>query len=445
MKLHKSILRAYDIRGIMGETLSADAAMVIGKAFGTYVKGENIVVGFDGRLSSPQLEEALVKGLLATGKNVIRIGLGPTPMLYFAVKFLQADAGIMITGSHNPPNHNGFKMMLDSLPVFGDEILKLGQIADSAQFKNGSGSVSFEDVREEYVEHLLSALKPVKNLKIVWDAGNGAAGEILEMLSERMENENILLNSQIDGTFPAHHPDPSVAENMEQLLHEVKKQKADIGIAFDGDGDRIGVVDNNGNIITSDHLMMLYARDVLQQFPAGVVISDVKASQSLFDFIANTGGKPLMWKTGHSFIKTKMHETGAVFAGEMSGHVFFKDNYGFDDGLFAAVKIINIAASKPLSEQVLSLPKAFSTEEMRIDVSEERKFVIIDEVKARLKEIGADVNDIDGVRVREKNGWWLLRASNTQNCLVARCEADRDEFLEEITGSLQKQLKLSGI
>lgn len=448
---HKSTLRAYDIRGIVGETLSPEDAYYIGRAFGTFVlkqnKGNKVCVGFDGRHSSPELEEKLVRGLQESGIDVFRIGLGPTPMLYFSVKHLKASGGIMITGSHNPPSHNGFKMMLDKMPLFGSDITGLGDIATGGDFVEGSGSVEFVDVREDYLKHLLSSLTGGRELKIAWDAGNGAAGQVMQELAVKLPGEHILLNEKIDGNFPAHHPDPSVAENMQQLIDEVREKKCDLGIAFDGDGDRIGVVDEKGEIIFGDRLMVLYARDILASHPDETIITDVKTSQILFDEIKKAGGRPLMWKTGHSLIKTKMFETNAIFGGEMSGHIFFRENNGFDDGLYAAVRLINIAAESdlPLSEILGKWPDVYDTGEMRIDADDERKFVIVDEIKARLTAAKADVNDIDGVRVKSADGWWLLRASNTQAALVARCESKSDDGLSRLKRELGEQLKKSGI
>lgn len=450
-KFHESILRAYDIRGIVGETLSTEDAYYIGKSLGSFIakrgNGNKICVGFDGRLSSPELEESLVKGLISTGSEVIRVGLGPTPMLYFSVNYLKANAGVMITGSHNPPTHNGFKLMFDKLPLYGDDILKLGDIAASGEFVSGSGSVSFEDVKEAYIEHLRQTYNGSKKLKIAWDAGNGAAGEMMSLLSEVIPGEHILLNEKIDGTFPSHHPDPTVLENMLQLIDVVKKEKCDIGVAFDGDGDRLGAIDNEGNMIAGDHILTIFAKEVLKSNAGATIIADVKASQTLFDAVAANGGKPLMWKTGHSHIKTKMNEINSPFGGEVSGHIFFKDNHNFDDGLYAAVRLINIISNSEdsFSDLVRKMPTMINTPEMRIDVDESRKFAIIDEVKERMKNSGLEINDIDGLRVLSQDGWWLLRASNTQAALVARCESSTEEGLARLKTTLNEQLTKSGM
>lgn len=468
---HPSILRAYDIRGIVDKTINVNDAHFIGRSFGTYVsrnaKGKRICVGFDGRHSSPDFEEAVVEGLVATGMDVIRVGRGPTPMLYFAVKYLQADAGIMITGSHNPPSHNGCKMMLDKLPLKDVEIQLLGKMASTGDFVSGSGSVAFEEVFEEYVASLENAFKSgERRLKIAWDAGNGASGEAMEELTKRIPGIHIILNEKIDGDFPSHHPDPSVEENMEQLRNAVLENECDLGIAFDGDGDRIGALDGKGRMIMGDQLMVLLARDVLDAIPGATIIADVKSSQVLFDEVAKAGGVPLMWKTGHSLIKYKMAEVGAALAGEVSGHIFYKENNCFDDGLFAAIKLINIIASsnKSLEEMLDSIPTTFSTAEARIDVPDERKFQVIEEIKNQLQKEGVKskensgqeqspipnlqsptYNDIDGLRVNTKDGWWLLRASNTQAALVSRCESSTSEGLKRLEDSLKEYLAEVGI
>lgn len=448
---HNFVLRAYDIRGIVGETLSPEDALHVGKALGTFLskhgKGNKVCVGFDGRISSPELEESLVKGLMSTGVQVIRVGLGPTPMLYFAVRHLGADAGVMVTGSHNPPTHNGFKCMLDKLPLHGDQILELGDIAKSGDYVSGSGSVSFEEVSEAYIEKLLSAWCGKKELKVAWDAGNGAMGERMVELTAKLPGEHILLNEVIDGTFPAHHPDPTIEENLQQLMAVVKKEGCDVGIAFDGDGDRIGAVDSLGRMIYGDQLMVLFARDVLKQYPEATIIADVKASQVLFDDIAKHGGKPLMWKTGHSLIKTKMAELDSKLAGEMSGHIFFADHYSFDDGLYAAIRLLNIAANsqETIMQMMDEMPKTFSTPEVRIDVPEERKFHIVKEIEQRLAQTDAKIETVDGVRVLNDQGWWLLRASNTQAAVGYRCEASSSEGLSMLENEVKKQLNNSGV
>jgi phosphomannomutase len=448
-----TLLREYDIRGIVGKTLHPADAFAIGRAFGSVVAragGKTVVVGYDGRLSSPELEPPLVDGLMASGMEVVRVGRGPTPMLYYAATTLPGDGAVMVTGSHNPPDYNGFKFMLGKKPFFGEQIARIGTMASSGDVVDEApGGERTIDVLKEYVARLLSDWDGGDRLlKVVWDNGNGAAGEVLEKLINGLPGEHTVLNGEIDGNFPAHHPDPTVPKNLVQLIGAVRAQGADIGIAFDGDADRIGVVDDTGEILFGDQLLIIMARDVLKQHPGATIISDVKASQVLFDEIALAGGAPLMWKTGHSLIKAKMAETGSPLAGEMSGHVFFADKwYGFDDALYAAVRVLGIVArgSGPLSAARRALPHVVNTPELRFDCEESRKFRVIEEVAARLKEAGAKVADIDGVRVQTPDGWWLLRASNTQAVLVARAEATTPEGLERLKHALVEQLTASGL
>jgi phosphomannomutase len=451
-KFHPSVLREYDIRGIVGKTLGPLDAHAIGRAYGTLVqrKGGNVIaLGYDGRLSSPELTEAVTEGLVSTGAHVKRVGLGPTPMLYYAIKHLGADAGIMVTGSHNPSDHNGFKMALSSGPVYGDAILAIGEIAGGGHYAAGPGKIEDFDIQDAYVERLLKDYLGPRPLKIVWDSGNGASGEILRRLTAKLPGEHILLFDKIDGRFPNHHPDPTVPENLVDLQKAVAETGADIGIGFDGDGDRIGAIDGTGRIIWGDQLLAIYAREVLAAHPGETIIADVKASQILYDEIARLGGKPLMWKTGHSLIKAKMAETGAPLAGEMSGHIFFADKwYGFDDALYCGVRLASLVslAGKSLASIADELPKVFNTPETRFEVEAARKFEVIREVRARLATVqGIAVNDIDGVRVNTPDGWWLARASNTQEVLVARAESATLDGLERLKSLLKEQLSLSGI
>ena len=443
-----TILREYDIRGIVGKTLSAEDARAIGRAFGTLVRrkgGKSVAVGYDGRLSSPMLESALVEGLSASGVDVRRIGLGPTPMLYFAVYHLHADGGIMLTGSHNPPDYNGFKMMLGHEPFFGADIQRLGALAASGDFESGKGAVSRHDIVQDYADRLMRDYREGRQLKIVWDSGNGAAGPLVNEIGLRLPSNHLLLNVEVDGTFPSHHPDPTVPENLEQLMEAVAEHKADLGIALDGDGDRIGVIDGKGRILWGDQLMIVLARAVLAERPGATIIADVKASQSLYDEIARAGGVPLMWRTGHSLIKTKMKEVKAPLAGEMSGHIFYADHYyGFDDALYAAIRLIEILSNgeQSLAEMRDTLPDMVNTPELRFPCAEERKFKVAGEVKEWLKgQPGVEVNDVDGVRVKTADGWWLLRASNTQDVLVARCEAKDEAGLARLKQALGDALR----
>jgi phosphomannomutase len=446
-------LREYDIRGIVGQTLGPDDAFAVGRVFGGIVAGaggKRVAVGYDGRLSSPALEKSLVAGLMASGMEAVRIGLGPTPMLYFAATTLPADGAVMVTGSHNPSDYNGFKMMLGKKPFFGAAIRELGARAERGEVgTETTGREQTIDIRADYVARVLKDYDGGQRaLKVVWDPGNGAAGVVLDRLVAGLPGAHTIINGAVDGLFPAHHPDPTVPANLAQLIAAVRTQKADLGIAFDGDADRIGVVDDTGEILFGDQIMVLFARDVLRTHPGATIIADVKASQVLFDEIGRAGGKPLMWKTGHSLIKAKMAETGAPLAGEMSGHIFFADKwYGFDDALYAAVRLLGIVArmTAPLSAARAGLPALVSTPELRFDCAEARKFAVVAEVAARLRAAGATVNDTDGVRVQTADGWWLLRASNTQAVLVARAEARDAAGLDRLKASLAEQLSLSGL
>jgi len=446
-------LREYDIRGVVGKTLTETDGFAIGRTFGSMIarKGGSIVaVGYDGRTHSPMLEKALVEGLKASGMNVLRVGRGPTPLLYFAAFTRGTDGAVMVTGSHNPPEYNGFKMMIGKKPFFGKDILELGRLAGAGDVVDETqGHDETVDLRDDYVARLVKDWDGgEQKLKVVWDNGNGAAGEVLQELVKHLPGEHKIIFGDIDGHFPNHHPDPTVPKNLEALIAAVKGSAADLGIAFDGDADRIGAVDGNGNIFFGDQLLVILARDVLRERPGSIIISDVKASQVLFDEIAEAGGEPLMWKTGHSLIKAKMAETGSPLAAEMSGHVFYADKwYGFDDALYAAIRLLGIAARSPLSlaEMHDALPEVINTPELRFDCDDVRKFAVITEVAARLKDAGASVSEIDGVRVKTEDGWWLLRASNTQSVLVARAEAKTAEGLERLKADLVVQLESSGI
>jgi len=447
---HPTSLREYDIRGIIGETLGEDDAYAIGRGFGTRVRragGTKVAVGYDGRHSSPSLEAALVRGLEDTGCEALRIGLGPTPMLYFAVHHLEADGGVMITGSHNPPNYNGFKMMLGHGPFYGADIAGIGTMASAGDWETGTGSNRTVDVSEDYVQRLLGDV-PARGFRIAWDTGNGAAGPIVERLTARMPGEHHLLFTDVDGDFPNHHPDPTEEKNLADLRRVVAGKGLDFGLAFDGDGDRIGAIDSTGRIVWGDQLLMILAEDVLRDVPGATIIADVKASQALYDRIADLGGKPLMWKTGHSLIKAKMKETGAPLAGEMSGHIFFAHRYyGFDDAIYAAVRLIGAVdrSGRSLTDLRAAMPAMVNTPELRFPCPEDRKFAVIDEVLARLEASGADVNRTDGARVNTPDGWWLLRASNTQDVLVARAEAVSQDALDRLVAAINAQLSASGL
>jgi phosphomannomutase len=443
-------LREYDIRGIVGKTLGPDDARAIGRGFATRVRragGTRVAVGRDGRHSSPEMEAALVEGLRQSGVDVVRIGLGPTPMLYYAEAVLEVDGGIQITGSHNPADYNGFKMVLQHKPFFGMDIQDLGRLAENGDWEEGGGAVSDVDIVDDYVGRLMAGYAGGA-YRIGWDAGNGVAGPIIEKLVKLLPGEHHLLFTDVDGDFPNHHPDPTEEKNLAHLKALVAEKQLDFGLAFDGDGDRIGAIDGEGRVIWGDQLLSILAEPVLKEMPGATIIADVKASQALYDRIAELGGEPVMWKTGHSLIKMKMKETGAPLAGEMSGHIFFAhDYYGFDDAQYAAVRLIRAVhmIGKSMTDIRSAMPAMVNTPEMRFQVDESRKFAVIDEVLARLKEEGAEVNDTDGARVNTPDGWWLLRASNTQDVLVARAEAKDEAGLDRLLAMIDDQLAKSGL
>ncbi|MDA0239835.1 MAG: phosphomannomutase/phosphoglucomutase [Proteobacteria bacterium] len=450
--LHPTILREYDIRGIVDETLYADDVFAVGQALGTMVarqNGSTVAVGYDGRLSSPRFAQAMVEGLMSCGMTVYRVGLGPTPMLYYAAKELGLDAGAMITGSHNPPDYNGIKIMMGGDAFYGEQILELGSIAAKGEFASGSGKEIARPVMDDYVTRLLRDYEHGRDLVVAWDAGNGAMGDVLRAVAAKLPGRHLLLYDDIDGTFPNHHPDPTVEKNLEDLKGTVRSENCDLGIAFDGDGDRIGVVDGTGTVLWGDQILVVLANEVLKAVPGATIIADVKASQVLFDEIARMGGDPVMWKTGHSLIKSKMAELGSPLAGEMSGHIFFGHKwYGFDDAMYAALRLISIVSrsDKSLAEMREAMPHMINTPELRFDCPEERKFEAVKEVKERLGSVsGIQVNDIDGVRVNTDDGWWLLRASNTQAVLVARCESSSQAGMGRLKAMLVEQLKASGV
>jgi phosphomannomutase len=456
-QFHPTVLREYDIRGIIGETLGVEDARAIGRGFATLLRqagGGKVAVGYDGRVSSPILEDALVEGLCGSGVDVVRIGMGPTPMLYYAEASMEdVDGGIQITGSHNPANYNGFKMVFQGRPFFGEDIQQLGRLASRGDWAHGNGASERREVLDAYIDRLLEGLDGVDRdwlgtLRVAWDAGNGATGPALEKLTARLPGEHHLLFTEVDGRFPNHHPDPTEEKNLADLKTIVADKKLDFGLAFDGDGDRIGAVDGQGRVIWGDQLLMIYAEDVLRDEPGATVIADVKASRALFERVRALGGEPLMWKTGHSLIKSKMKETKAPLAGEMSGHVFFAHKYyGYDDALYAAIRLIAASAhlGKTVTELRGAMPALINTPELRFQVDESRKFAVIDEVKERLSRSGAEVDATDGVRVSTADGWWLLRASNTQDVLVARAESGSQAGLDRLMADIDEQLALSGL
>tara|TARA_B100000686_G_C16797418_1_gene983425 strand:+ start:1001 stop:2407 length:1407 start_codon:yes stop_codon:yes gene_type:complete len=453
-KLAPSILREYDIRGLVGQTLTENDAFVIGRAMATIlnkkykITAPKIVVAYDGRHSSPLFSSFLCEGLCVSGCEVIEIGCGPTPLLYFTVEYLASNAGIMITGSHNPPEFNGFKFVVDGKPFYGPSIKELGVIVERQDFLEGKGSIVKKDLSGAYIESLLNLCGSLLPNKVVWDPGHGATAEIIKTLIDRLPGQHILVNGSIDGAFPSHHPDPTIPENLNEIISIVKQKNYDLGFAFDGDGDRIGVIDELGRIIWGDQLLALLARDVLVDYPGGSIIADVKSSQVVFEEISRLGGMPIIWKTGHSCIKDKMLELSAPLAGEMSGHIFFNDHwFGFDDAIYTALRLLAMLknSNSSLSQLYDSLPKLVNTPEIRFDCPDDQKFTVVSEVARNLEKNGADVLSIDGVRVTKDGGWWLLRASNTQPVLVARCEAKDIQTLREIKSELLYYLSKSKV
>lgn len=446
---HPTMLREYDIRGVVGDTLSVTDAYAIGRSFATLIAragGRRIAVGYDGRLSSPMLADALIDGINAAGIDALNVGLGPTPMLYYAASTQDVDGGIQITGSHNPPDYNGFKMVFQGRPFFGADIQRIGELAAAGDWEAGEGTAQSIDIVDAYVDRLVEGFTGGA-FRIGWDAGNGAAGTVIEKLTARLPGEHHLLFTDIDGHFPNHHPDPTEEKNLADLKALVADKSLDFGVAFDGDGDRIGAIDGEGRVIWGDQLLQIYAAAVLKDHPGATVIADVKASQALFDRVADLGGKPLMWKTGHSLIKAKMKETGSPLAGEMSGHIFFADRYyGYDDAPYAAVRLIEAAATlgRSVTELRGDMPAMVNTPELRFQIDESRKFAVVDEVLGRLAASGATVDRTDGARVLTEDGWWLLRASNTQDVLVARAEAKDEAALARLLAAIDEQLALSG-
>ena len=451
-KFHPTSLREYDIRGIIGETLGTEDAGAIGRGFATLLRragGTRVAVGYDGRESSPLLEAALIEGLTRCGVDVVRVGLGPTPMLYYAEAILEVDGGIMITGSHNPANYNGFKMVFQHRPFFGEDIQTIGKMAADGDWDEAEtpGTISGFDILDQYVERLTAGYAGGA-YRIGWDAGNGAAGPALEKLVKLLPGEHFTLFTDVDANFPNHHPDPTEEKNLADLKALVAEKGLDFGIAFDGDGDRIGAIDGKGRVVWGDQLLGILAEPVLKAEPGATIIADVKTSQALYDKIADLGGTPLMWKTGHSLIKSKMKEIGSPLGGEMSGHIFFAhEYYGFDDALYAAVRLIGAVRMSGLSLTEIkdAMPAFVNTPEMRFQVDESRKFAVVDEVLDRLEAEGADVNRTDGARVNTADGWWLLRASNTQDVLVARAEARDQAGLDRLLAMIDAQLAASGL
>ena len=438
-----TIIREYDIRGIYEDTLTKNDAKVIGHIFGSSLNKNKIVnICCDGRKSSQPLKEKLIEGLSEVGCNIIDIGVGPTPMLYYSNFLNESEAGIMITGSHNPPSHNGFKIVKNKMSFFGIDLKNLAKSAENYDLFVKKSFYKKSDIEDDYVNMLFKSLKQQKNLNIVWDAGNGSAGNVMRKIANYVKGETILLYDDINGDFPNHHPDPSDPNTLKDLIKSVKQNNMDLGIAFDGDGDRIGVVDDKGNIISGDLLLLLFGIDVLKKKKGACIIGDVKCSQVLFDEIKKNGGRAIMSKTGHSLIKDCMKKESADLAGEMSGHIFFADDYyGFDDALYASIRLLNILSKskKKLSELIFQFPKLYNTPELRINCDDKEKFRIIEQIISNQK--NNNYSAIDGIRVKYEHGWWLMRASNTQAAIVLRCEANTLEGLSIMKEMVKKELK----
>ena len=441
------IFRAYDIRGIVGDNLTEDVVEVIGRAIGSEATDRGVTslcIGYDGRHSSPGLADALARGVLSTGCSVIEVGAVPTPVLYFAAHHLETGSGVMVTGSHNPANYNGLKIMLGGETLSGDAIQKLYDRIQNTDFSAGQGELSREDVRRAYLDRIVGDIAVAAPLKVVVDAGNGIAGELGPMLLEELGCEVTPLHCDVDGDFPNHHPDPGKPENLQDLIAKVQETGADIGLAFDGDGDRLGVVTNSGKIIWPDRLLMLFARDVVSRNPGADVLYDVKCSRRLAGVISEAGGRPIMWKSGHSLMKAKMQETGALLAGELSGHIFFAERwYGFDDGLYTAARLLEILGIEDRhSDEVFEdFPEDISTPELNVQVTESDKFAIIERLEQQADFGDGNVSTIDGLRVDYTDGWGLCRASNTTPVLVLRFEAENEDALERIKSVFREQLQ----
>jgi phosphomannomutase/phosphoglucomutase len=444
--MNPSIFREYDIRGLVDKDLTPDTVAEIGKAVGTYIRrqgGKTVTLGRDVRTSSDRFRDILGEGLRSTGCDVIDIGVVPTPVSYFSLHHLKPDGGVMITGSHNPPEYNGFKISHGVHSLYGEKIRLLLDMIRKRDYETGKGALRQENVMDEYVEQVCRRIKISRPVKVVVDGGNGCFGLIGPHLLKKLGLSPIEQFCEPDGTFPNHHPDPTIPKYMEALMARVKSEKAELGIGFDGDADRIGVVDDQGNLMWGDQLLILFARDILKKHPGAVIVGEVKCSQNLFDDVRKNGGTAVMSAAGHSLIKKRMQETGAILAGEMSGHICFKDNfYGFDDAIFAACRMLEIVSNsgtKKVSQMLADLPKTFSTPEIRVDCPDEEKFKIVKNLTETFRK-RHEVVDIDGVRIILPDGWGLIRASNTQPVLVLRCEATSPEKLEDIKKLISAEL-----
>ncbi len=443
--MNVSIFREYDVRGLVEKDLTRDLVVKLGRAVGTYAASQGVTamtLGRDCRLSSDALSEAIKEGLLSTGMDVIDIGTCATPILYFSVRHLKTGGGVMVTGSHNPPEFNGFKICVGPDTIYGGEIQKLREIIESGAFRSASGRSSSVDITVAYLDNIHATVKVRPGLRVVLDGGNGVGGYFAAPLFERYGCDLTCLYEEMDGRFPHHHPDPTVPENLRELIVQVRQKKADVGIAFDGDADRIGVVTDEGEILWGDELLLLFSRFILKENPGAAIIGEVKCSQRLYDDIAAHGGKPIMWKAGHSLIKGKMKEEKAVLAGEMSGHLFFADRYfGYDDAIYAAARLLEILSEtgQKLSDILADVPRAVTTPEIRIDCPDEIKFDVVRDVTEIFRR-DYRIIDTDGVRILFPDGWGLIRASNTQPVLVLRFEASTKQALASIRTLVEKEL-----
>lgn len=448
MQINPQIFREYDIRGVVNKDLTPDIVRKIGQGFGTLMTRSgrrDLVVGRDGRLSSKDFAEALIEGLISTGCNVVDIGLCPTPVYYFSIFHLDKDGGMMVTGSHNPPEFNGFKVSVGKSTIFGKEIQNLRELIEKGKFVTGKGDVSEMEIVQPYQDYIRKNIHAGKGMRVVIDAGNGTAGVVAGPLLRDLGCEVEELYCEVDGRFPNHFPDPTIPGNLKDLIERVKKTRADVGMGYDGDGDRIGVVDEQGNIIWGDQLMILFSREILKRKKGSAFVAEVKCSQNLFDDIEKHGGKATMWKTGHSLIKERMKEEKAVLGGEMSGHIFFADRYfGYDDAIYASCRLIELLSGKDqkLSQLLNDVPKTFITPEIRVDCPDEIKFKVVEKVKEMLSKDNPII-DVDGVRVKFEDGWGLVRPSNTQPVLVLRFEALTEKRLQEIRKLVEDRVKVA--
>jgi phosphomannomutase/phosphoglucomutase len=443
--MNPGIFREYDIRGIVDQDLKDESVLILGRAFYTYLSGkgkQKVVVGRDGRLSSPRFRESLVQGMVSGGLDVVDIGVCPTPVFYFSLFHLDREGGIMITGSHNPPEFNGFKVCVGKEALFGEEIQNLRRVAEAGKFAGGKGSVSYQKLIPAYQDFILRNISLGRKPKVVVDSGNGTAGAVAPQILRSLGCQVEELYSEVDGRFPNHFPDPTIPNNMQDLIGKVKETGAEVGIAYDGDADRIGVADHLGNIIWGDQLMILFARDVLRNHPGATIISEAKCSQVLYDEITKLGGRGIMWRTGHSLLKSKMKEEKALLGGEMSGHIFFADRYlGYDDAIYASCRLLEIISrsQKRIPELLADIPKTFTTPEIRVDCPDDQKFALVERVKESFRK-EYPIVDVDGVRILFPDGWGLVRASNTQPVLVLRFEARSAARLGEIRALVEKRV-----